>query len=41
MNKITDVQEQAAIVHAAKRFYHLYGNVFRELKPEQAQTIAA
>jgi len=41
MNKITDVQEQAAIVHAAKRFYHLYGNVFRELKPEQAQAIAA
>jgi len=41
MNKITDVQEQATIVHAANRFYHLYGDVFRELKPEQAQTIAA
>lgn len=31
MNKITDVNDQAVIVHAAKRFYRLYGDIFRSL----------
>ena len=33
MNRITDLDDQAAIIHAAPRFYHLYGNIFRELQP--------
>ncbi|MDP2713627.1 TenA family transcriptional regulator [Rheinheimera sp.] len=32
MNRITDAGEQAIIVHAAKRFYHLYGDIFRSLE---------
>lgn len=31
MNKITDANDQAVIVHAAKRFYRLYGDIFRSL----------
>ena len=32
MNKITDSDDQAVIVHAAKRFYRLYGDIFRSLE---------
>ena len=32
MNKITDSNDQAVIVHAAKRFYRLYGDIFRSLE---------
>lgn len=32
MNKITATEEQAVIVHAAKRFYRLYGDIFRSLE---------
>ncbi|WP_337879361.1 iron-containing redox enzyme family protein [Rheinheimera sp.] len=32
MNRITDPAEQAVIVHAARRFYHLYGDIFRSLE---------
>jgi long-subunit acyl-CoA synthetase (AMP-forming)/pyrroloquinoline quinone (PQQ) biosynthesis protein C len=31
VNRLDDADDQAAIVHAAKRFYRLYGDVFREL----------
>ena len=41
MNRITDTQEQRIITHAANCFYILYGNVFRELDPQQAMNIAA
>lgn len=40
MNQITDHEEQQQIIHSARAFYHLYGNVFRELAPEQALSIA-
>ncbi|WP_417703918.1 TenA family transcriptional regulator [Rheinheimera aquimaris] len=32
MNKITAAEDQAVIVHAAKRFYRLYGDIFRSLE---------
>jgi len=32
MNKITDSDDQAVIVYAAKRFYRLYGDIFRSLE---------
>ncbi|MDT8310658.1 MAG: iron-containing redox enzyme family protein [Methylophaga sp.] len=31
MNRITDPVDQEQIVHSAKVFYHLYGNIFRSL----------
>lgn len=39
MNKITDRQEQAMIIHSANMFYRLYGDIFRELsnKPQLAE----
>ena len=36
MNRITDPEEQRLIIHCAKTFYHLYGNVFREICADQA-----
>jgi len=41
MNRIDDLDEQDQIIHAAGRFYRLYGDIFRELSPEQALLIAA
>lgn len=41
MNQIDDPAEQQQIIHAARAFYQLYGNVFRELAPDQALLIAA
>jgi len=41
MNRITDREEQQLIIHCAKMFYCLYGNIFRELAPEQAVSAAA
>ncbi|GAB2924188.1 TenA family transcriptional regulator [Rheinheimera gaetbuli] len=32
MNNITAEEDQAVIVHAAKRFYRLYGDIFRSLE---------
>ncbi|MEF3083392.1 iron-containing redox enzyme family protein [Luteimonas sp. SMYT11W] len=32
MNRLDDPDDQAAVVHAARRFYVLYGNVFRSLR---------
>jgi thiaminase len=34
MNKIDDPADQAVIIHAAKRFYRLYGDIFRTLTAE-------
>ena len=34
MNKITNEADQHAIIHAAKCFYRLYGNIFRGLDDE-------
>jgi len=31
MNQITDEKDQAMIIHAAKMFYKLYGDVFRDV----------
>ncbi|MDF1692660.1 MAG: iron-containing redox enzyme family protein [Zhongshania sp.] len=31
MNRIDDTADQAEIIHSAKMFYRLYGNIFREL----------
>lgn len=31
MNQITDPKDQAMVIHAAKMFYKLYGDVFREV----------
>ena len=31
MNQVTDSDDQAIIIHAAKMFYHLYGNIFRSI----------
>jgi len=41
MNRITDREEQQLIIHCAKMFYQLYGNIFRELTPDQAALAAA
>jgi pyrroloquinoline quinone (PQQ) biosynthesis protein C len=41
MNRIDNLDEQAQIIHSASRFYRLYGDIFRELSPEQALLIAA
>lgn len=40
MNQISDPKEQAQIIHCAKVFYRLYGDVFRSVKGEQAKTVA-
>ena len=41
MNRIEDSSEQAQIIHSSRVFYYLYGNIFRELSPDQAMAIAA
>ncbi|NBV00446.1 MAG: hypothetical protein EBS31_03145, partial [Burkholderiaceae bacterium] len=38
MNQVTDSEDQAAIVHCARRFYHLYGDIFRHL-PSREQAL--
>ncbi len=34
MNRLDDVDDRAAVVHAARRFYRLYGDVFRSLRDD-------
>lgn len=41
MNRIDDPDDQAQIIHCSNMFYHLYGNIFRELDESQALSIAA
>jgi hypothetical protein len=43
MDRIEDPRDQAAIVHAARAFFRLYGDVFRGLplpQPQRAQALA-
>lgn len=41
MDRIEDPQDQAAIVHAARAFFRLYGDVFRSLPlPQRAEALA-
>jgi len=40
MNRITNTGDQQAIIHAAKVFYHLYGNIFRSLPLMSDKTAA-
>ena len=37
MNRITDADEQALIIHSARVFYQLYANIFRTLPNEMAR----
>lgn len=39
MNRITAAGDQQAVIHAARVFYHLYGNIFRSL-PVMTDTAA-
>jgi hypothetical protein len=42
MDRIDDAGDQAAIVHAARAFFRLYGDVFRGLPlPQAAPAVAA
>lgn len=41
MDRLDDPTDQAAVLHAARRFYGLYGDVFRTLRGEPAQLDAA
>ncbi|MFA7552913.1 MAG: iron-containing redox enzyme family protein [Spongiibacteraceae bacterium] len=41
MNKITNKADQQQIMHCARNFYHLYADVYRSIKPEQARQLAA
>ncbi|MBL4743788.1 MAG: iron-containing redox enzyme family protein [Cycloclasticus sp.] len=37
MNKIESSEEQALIIHCAKNFYRLYGNIFRSITNERLE----
>ena len=39
MDKITDSDEQQLIINSAKRFYRLYGDMFRALSPDHGLTV--
>jgi len=41
MNRIEDPAEQQQIIHSAKMFYLLYGNVLRSVEPSQALALVA
>jgi pyrroloquinoline quinone (PQQ) biosynthesis protein C len=41
MNRISDVRDQAQIIHSARVFYTLYGNIFRSLGEGAPQVLAA
>ena len=41
MDKLEDPEDQRAVVHAAKRFYKLYGDIFRTLREEAVPLAAA
>ena len=40
MNRLDDPADQRAVVHAAKRFYKLYGDIFRSLRDDTALPLA-
>jgi len=35
MNRIDDPQDQEAVIHSARMFYCLYGDIFRAIKPDR------
>jgi len=37
MNQITNAEDQAILIHSAKTFYRLYGNIFRTIEAEYMQ----
>ena len=41
MNKVECAQQQQLIIHCAKNFYHLYGEVYSGIAAEQALPLAA
>lgn len=41
MDRIVDPEDQEAIVHSAKMFYELYGNIFRSIPDPRSQHHAA
>jgi pyrroloquinoline quinone (PQQ) biosynthesis protein C len=41
MNTIQDPRDRDDIVHAARRFYHLYGNIFRSIDQVDRSPLAA
>jgi pyrroloquinoline quinone (PQQ) biosynthesis protein C len=41
MNTIEDPRDRDDIVHAARRFYHLYGNIFRSIDQVDRSQLAA
>ena len=45
MNQVTDENDQAQIIHSAKAFFKLYGDIFRSLddsaKPSEVNYAAA
>jgi hypothetical protein len=40
MNRIENVADQEAIIHACKLFYKLYGDIFRSLSTEHGIPLA-
>jgi pyrroloquinoline quinone (PQQ) biosynthesis protein C len=40
MDRVEDAGDQAAILHCAGMFYHLYAGVFRSIAPSQAAALA-
>jgi long-chain acyl-CoA synthetase len=40
MNRIDDAAEQELIVHSARVFYRLYGDILSNIEPEQARSLA-
>ncbi|PKO42925.1 MAG: biliverdin-producing heme oxygenase [Betaproteobacteria bacterium HGW-Betaproteobacteria-22] len=38
MNQVTDVHDQTAIIHSAKVFYRLYGDIFRTIEAQYMTT---
>jgi len=38
MNQVTDEDDQAMIIHAAKRFYQLYADIFADVAKRTMQT---
>ena len=41
MDKLEDPEDQRAVIHAAKRFYKLYGDIFRSLREDSVPFAAA
>ena len=37
MNQVTDEENQKMIIHAAKNFYKLYGDIFRDVEARTMQ----